>query len=164
MSKQLGRPAPIDLDEDEPFLVTDEVPAIPNDPARPRVTSMAFEKQGERFKYEPQDSIDEQPELYLPADVKPAPKEKVLFKMDKGPERFPTVQKSIAVDFDIMGQNDGQFRGTDLADLQNAFKATLPNLPVVDFSKYQGTTKHRVDLPWPKGERPEDRKAKDDDD
>ena len=83
--------------------------------------------------------------------------------MDKGLERFPQVQESVNLDLAELAQ-DGEFRGTDLVDINKAFKANLPNLPVVDFSKYQSTAKHRVDLPWPKGEAPEKAKEADDDD
>jgi len=53
----------------------------------------------------------------LPADLKPLPKEKVLFKMDKAIERFPPGQKSINVDLLDLAEDNGEFRGTDLADV-----------------------------------------------
>jgi len=70
----------------------------------------------------------------LPAYVKPIDSEKVLIKMDKKPERFPLKHKENLDLEDIMGQDDdGRFKGTDLADVDKAFKYTLPHLPVVDF-------------------------------
>lgn len=114
LSKQVGRPVEVDLDEDEHFTAPADTEAIPNDPSKPRVTSLPFDKQAERFKYEPQDSIDEQPELLLPAELKPIEREKVLFKMDKGLDRFPLVQKSVNLDFNELAKQDGEFRGTDL--------------------------------------------------
>ena len=54
--------------------------------------------------------------------------------MDKKPERFPLKHKENLDLEDIMGQDDdGRFKGTDLADVDKAFKYTLPHLPVVDF-------------------------------
>lgn len=54
MEKQLGRPVEIDLDDDADFVVTNEAAAIPNDPSQPRVIAPTFDKQGVRFKYEPE--------------------------------------------------------------------------------------------------------------
>ena len=48
---------------------------------KPKVIVPIFDKQGERFKYEPDDHHKD--ELLIPADVKPIDREKVLFKMDK---------------------------------------------------------------------------------
>lgn len=83
MAKQVGRPVEIDLDDDEDIAVTFG-DAIPNDPSRPRVKGPDFDKQGERFRYEPEASEQAgADEIAMPAAVKPIDREKVLFKMDK---------------------------------------------------------------------------------
>ena len=54
--------------------------------------------------------------------------------MGKKPERFPMKVKENFDLEDVMGQDDdGRFKGIDLADVDKAFKNTLPHLPVVDF-------------------------------
>ena len=163
MAKQVGRPVERSIDDDEHFTADLDTAAIPNDPSRPKVIAPTFSKQGARFDYEPDETHGGEAEIILPADFKPLPKEKVLFKMDKAIERFQYKPKS-HIDLDDLPE-DGEFRGTDLADLNKAFKANLPHLPVADFANYRSTAQYRVDLPYPKGEGPKaDGAANDDDD
>lgn len=148
LAKQVGRPVEIDLEDDAEYVVSNDTAAIPNDPSKPRVIVPTFDKQGARFKYDPDQS--ERPdadEVMLPAEVKPIDREKVLFKMDKQQDRFPLETKKEQFNLSDLAGAEGEFRGTDLADVDKAFKATLPHEAVPDFTKYQSLAKFRVDLP-----------------
>jgi len=148
MEKQLGRPIEIDLDEDEEFVMANPAAAIPNDPAKPKVIGLTFDKQGTRFKYEPEAADrPENEEVIIPVDVKPLDREKVLFKMERQQERFPAERRKENLDLDDIANGDGEFRGTDLADVAKAFKATKPHEAVPNFDHYQSLAKFRVDLP-----------------
>ena len=69
MDKQVGRPTGQNIDDDELFLVNDPTPAVLNDPMKPRIRGISLDKQQERFKYEPEENLND--ELIIPADVKP---------------------------------------------------------------------------------------------
>ena len=75
------------------------------------------------------------------------PKEKVLIRMDKAVGRYDNVKKESNIDLTDVALDDGEFKGIDLVDINKAFKANLPHLPVADFKCYQSTAKYRVDLP-----------------
>ena len=71
--------------------------------------------------------------------------------MDKGPERFPSQDKyGSKANFDlgeVMENNkDGEFRGTDFADVTKSYKANLPKQPVVNFDHFESTAKYRVEI------------------
>ena len=104
--KQLGRPLDIDLDADEPMVAINMGEAIPNDPSRPRVRGVDLDKKPDRFKFQPQDEDPAQDEVLIPAEVKPIDREKVLFKMDKAQDRWPTEKK-----------RDREWTNKDLDDL-----------------------------------------------
>ena len=72
----------------------------------------------------------------LPAELKPIDREKVLFKMDKQQDRFPLEFKREQIDLDDVANDEAEFRGTDLADITKAFRATLPHEAIPDFDKY----------------------------
>jgi len=112
------------LNDDEDFVAVGYHPAIPNDPMKPKVIVPIFDKQGERFKYEPDDHHKD--ELLIPSDYKPIDREKVLFKMDKAQDRFSPIKEKLNLDLEILDKK-GEFLGTDLADVEKAFKATLPH-------------------------------------
>lgn len=111
---------------------------------KPNVVVPIFDKQGERFKYEPNDHLKD--ELLMPAELKPIDREKVLFKMDKALERFSPKKEKLNLDLELLDQK-GEFLGTDLADVEKAYKATKPHLNVVDFKHFQSQTQFRIDLP-----------------
>lgn len=91
---------------------------------KPKVIVPIFDKKGERFKYELDDHHKD--ELLIPSDYKPIDREKVLFKMDKAQDRFSPIKEKLNLDLEILDKK-GQFLGTDLADVEKAFKATLPH-------------------------------------
>ena len=91
---------------------------------KPRVIVPNFDKQGERFKYEPDEHHKD--ELLIPADVKPIDREKVLFKMDKAQDRFSPKKEKLNLDLELLDKK-GDFLGIDLADVDKAYKATLPH-------------------------------------
>ena len=129
MDKQVGRPVEQTIDDDEIFFVATDTPAVLNDPslARPR-TGVAFSKQQERFKYEPEDmelQNQEGQEIIIAADVKELPKAKVFVNMGKQQDRF-TAQKTSNMDLEDIDDN-GAFRGIEMADVDKAFKANLPH-------------------------------------
>ena len=143
LDKQVGRPLPDSIDDDELFVVFDPTPAVLNDPMKPRVRGVSIEKQQERFKYEPEELL--QDELIIPSDVKPLPKEKVLFRMEKGTDRFPSVEKKPNWDLADIA-DDAAFKGTDMVDMDKAYKAKEPKVIVLaDFSKQigRGTSKEK---------------------
>ena len=84
----------------------------------------------------------------MPAYVKPLAKEKTFVNMEKAVGRRETskVRESNADLLDI-AEDNGEFRGTDMIDIDKAFKANLPHVPVADFKNYRSTAKFRVDLP-----------------
>ena len=82
----------------------------------------------------------------MPAEVKPLPRAKTFVNMDKAVGRTAKQTTSNADLFDI-AEDNGEFRGTDMIDIDKAFKANLPHLPVADFKNYRSTAKFRVDLP-----------------
>ena len=147
LDKQVGRPVDISLEDDELFVVPITAPAVLIDPSKPRVRGISLQKQPDRFKYEPTDTIFETDELIIPAEVKALPKPKTLFSMDKGAERFPSLSRSVAnLDLSEVMANPAEFKGTDLADISKAYKATLPREPVADFKAYASTFKYRVEI------------------
>lgn len=76
MDKQVGRPVEMDPEEDEMFAIVDPAPAVLNDPSLARTNKgiIPFDKMPERFAYEPEkDSLFQNDELILPAEVKPLP-------------------------------------------------------------------------------------------
>ena len=94
----------------------------------------------------------------MPAEIKKIDREKVLFKMDKALVRFPEHSKQKEnVDLEDLMKEDKGFQGTDMGDVTKAYQATLPNggNATIDMSKMQSMAKFRVDLPYPKGEKPE---------
>ena len=136
LEKQVGRPVEQSIDDDEVFAIPTDTAAIPNDPSQPRVKGVDLSKKPERFQYEPLDSIAEHDELLMPAEYKPLDREKVLFKMDKAPERFPQqIDRNPNYDLADLATDTDAFLGTDLADVGKAYKATLPHVQVPDLSK-----------------------------
>jgi len=158
LDKQVGRPVDIDIDDDEHFLVAD-TPAVLNDPAKPRVRGgvVPFDKQRERFEYEPH--VDDDPaaaeEIIMPAEVKPLPRAKFLgASMDKAQERFKYQEPKENVDLAEVLE-DGKFAGTDCVDVLKAWKTNQAKEAVADFDHYQSIAKFRIDLPkeqYPKGD------------
>jgi hypothetical protein len=158
LDKQLGRPEEIDLQEDEEFVV----PIVDiKDPSLPRVKGFLIDKQTVRFDYEP-DEINalEKEEIIIPADVKPLPKAKTFVNMEKTVGRITSKTKTSNADLLDIAEDNGEFRGTDMIDINAAFKANLPHQPVADFKNYQSTAKYRVDLPpekYERGKEPEEK-------
>ena len=90
LDKQKPEKLEFDLEKDEPLVMIGEIePAVLNDPSRPRLRGVSLEKQLERFKFQPDEDPGAQDELIVPIELKPVPKPKILFTMDKGKERFP---------------------------------------------------------------------------
>ena len=147
LAKQLGRPVEIDLQEDEEFVIP-----IVNiiDPSLPRVKGFDLTKGPDRFDYEPDDiNALEKEEILIPSYVKPLAKEKNFVNMDKAVGRRDENSKMRESNADLqdIAEDNGEFRGTDMIDINKAFKANLPHEQVADFKCYRSTAKFRVDLP-----------------
>lgn len=155
------------LDDDEVFTAPTVGDAIPNDPSQRRVIGvMEFDKQGERFVYEPEEN--NQDEIIMPVEIKKIDREKVLFKMDKALVRFPEHSKQKEnVDLEELMKEDKGFQGSDMGDVNKAFKNNLGNREVgatIDMSKMQSLAKFRIDLPYEKGQEPDKKKEEEADD
>lgn len=129
LEKQVGRAEDFDPNDDEVYLIKFPADAIPNDPSKPRVRGFSLEKAEDRFKYEPDEPLFEKDELVMPAYVKPLKEEKVLFRLDKGPERFKVDEKEEPLDLVDKKGNQGTFEAP-------AYPKPLPKeIVLVDMDK-----------------------------
>jgi hypothetical protein len=83
----VGRPVEQSINDDELFHINNDTPAVPVDPSLPRIkTGIAFDKQLERFKYEPENSDLQNLEgqaIIMPEEIKELPKAKVFVNIGK---------------------------------------------------------------------------------
>ena len=74
--------------------------------------------------------------LVLPPDRKALPKEKVLIDFNKNIGRNDNVKKQSNIDLVDVAVDDGEFKGIDLVDINEAFKKNLPHMYNINFDKY----------------------------
>ena len=138
--KQVGRPEPVDLDEDDLFIREYEEEAIPKNPRDPKVIGHNFGLGPERFDHE-KEKLNEDldfgtDEVFLDPQL-PERKIKGFVNMDRGEERF---RERLNPDplYDDLPLNELD------NDVQGALeKAIKPAVSVPDFNRYTNGGKQK---------------------
>ena len=142
MNRQVGREEKKHVDDEEVYVHNLSFREVrPKDPAEKKVAAHDFGRREERFKPDFRREYEFEPDEVILDQKLPEKKIKGAVEMGKDKEeRFP--QKL---------NKDPFYEDQPLTELKidvdNALKATKPNVPVVDFKRYEKTKeKHNLDL------------------
>ena len=129
--KQVGREEKKHVDDEEVYVKNFDFEDIrPKDPSEPKVKGFEFGKAEERFKIDLKRELDIEEDMLVIEPNLPERVVKNVVRMDKGGERFKEkIDKNPFAD---------EIPNTEMnIDVDKALKATKPDVPVVDFNRYE---------------------------
>lgn len=109
---------------------------MPNNPGEKKVVAHDFGKQPERFPQDFKKELDLEQEELIVENSGPAKPVKKVISFKSGGERFPEPK----VDPFLEDKPITELK----VDVNEALKATKPNVPVVDFKRYPKSSKDKT--------------------